>query len=313
MAVGNALQFAVVREDPAVELSLLEGAAGRRVLTVASGGDTALALAAAGASVTLIDPNPAQLAHTERKRAALHAHAAGDDERLRLFGVGKDDPSSLTGCGNFESLFRVFRGVIDDLVLPYADRSRALLTADRAQLTRMTASKYWPAAFAATFCDPLLEAMFGKDATQHAEPGSYPGYFQRRIEHAIAQPDIAENYFMHHFLLGHWVASALPAYLRAAAPPAPFQTEHATMQNARTFAGYDLISLSNIFDWMAAAEVNEVAARVAAEASPGARIVVRQLNNRAPIERAFGDRVVFRDGPADRSAFYERVLVGVKQ
>lgn len=308
--IDNPLQFAVVREDPAIELAVLNRCLRRRVLLVASGGCTALTLAAAGATVALVDPNQAQLDLTERKRQAL---ADPQCDRTRAFGVGKDDPSSLSGGGNFESLFRIFRAVLDDLVLPYDARRHALREGDRAALEAMTKSKYWPAAFAATFCDPLLEAMFGPAATQHAERGSYPGYFQRRIEAAIAKPDVAQNYFMHHVLLGHWLGSALPPYLHANGPPAPFASERATMADAKTFESFDLISLSNIFDWMDRDAVAKTARRIANEADSGAYVLIRQLNNRAPVQASFGAAFTFEEATMEeRSAFYERILIGRK-
>lgn len=301
----NALQFAVVREDPLVELAILERCQQRRVLIVASGGCTALTLASNGARCMLVDPNPAQLAHVETKRRAL----AGPD-RERVFGVGKDDPASLSGNGNFESLFRIFRAVLDDLVLPYADRRQALEAGGRAVLMEMTKNKFWPAAFAATFCDPLLEAMFGPAATQHAERGSYPSYFQRRIEATFT--DVTKNYFMHHLLLGHWLATALPPFMLARAPAQPFESQQCMMQDVATFSGFDLISLSNIFDWMDTTAVRRVAGRITKEADAGAFVLVRQLNNTAPIERDFGDAFVFEQ-TTDRAAFYERVLIGRKR
>ncbi|MFE2721599.1 DUF3419 family protein [Kitasatospora sp. NPDC059327] len=79
--------FGRMYEDPAVELAAFPpAAAGARVLCIASAGDTAAALAAAGYRVTAVDLNPAQLAYA---RGRLHAGAPavqGSAERLLTAG-----------------------------------------------------------------------------------------------------------------------------------------------------------------------------------------------------------------------------------
>lgn len=92
------LKFAVVREDPELELDLARRNVARRVLTVASGGCTAFALkyALPELEVHASDLNPDQLAHCRAKQLAI---AEG-----RL-----DDLSALSQRGEFEKLFRVLR------------------------------------------------------------------------------------------------------------------------------------------------------------------------------------------------------------
>ena len=61
--------FSRAWEDDRLDLELLAGAPGRRVLVVAGAGDTALALAATGADVLAVDRNPDQLRLMELKAA----------------------------------------------------------------------------------------------------------------------------------------------------------------------------------------------------------------------------------------------------
>jgi hypothetical protein len=119
MSPRNRLQFAVTREDPNVELEVLARFPRSRLLLIASGGCTALTLRAVmpDAHITLVDANPEQLAHVDRKLAALRDLRGAD--RLRAFNVGApSDPAGLSECGNFESLFRGLRGFVHDFVLP---------------------------------------------------------------------------------------------------------------------------------------------------------------------------------------------------
>ena len=169
------LKFAVVREDPELEVALCQRLGARAVVTVASGGCTALTLAARlpELAITAFDLNPTQLAHLGAKQAAA---ARGD---LRALNVEDADPAGLNACGAFEGLFRVLRQTVVDLVTP-AERLEALFDPGssagerQAIAAEMMRSPYWPAVFTTAFNDGLLHAMFGPAATQHARPGFVP-------------------------------------------------------------------------------------------------------------------------------------------
>jgi S-adenosylmethionine-diacylglycerol 3-amino-3-carboxypropyl transferase len=156
--VGERAKFAVVREDPELEARLVERTRARAVLVVASGGCTALTLAARWPElqVTAFDVSLTQLDHVREKARAV---AAGD---LRLLNVGDDDPSGLNQRGWFEGLFRVLRAFVEELIAPRAELE-AFFTgppAERAALVaRWTSSPYWPAAFSSCFGDPLLQII----------------------------------------------------------------------------------------------------------------------------------------------------------
>lgn len=169
-----ALQFAVVREDPRVELDALAASVAPtpRVLLIGSAGCTALALhqERPDAKLTLLDPNPAQHAHVEQKVRALV-----DGAPLATFNVGDDDPDGLSERGNFEALFRQLRGFLHEFVAPRAVIDAAA-QGDSASFAKLVGSPYWPVAFELFFSDALLVAMFGPAAVQHAVPRSYPAY-----------------------------------------------------------------------------------------------------------------------------------------
>ncbi|MFJ9950817.1 DUF3419 family protein [Kitasatospora sp. NPDC091207] len=79
--------FGRMYEDPAVELAAFPpAAAGARVLCIASAGDTAAALAAAGYEVTAVDLNPAQLAYAHGRLHAGAPAVPGSAERLLTAG-----------------------------------------------------------------------------------------------------------------------------------------------------------------------------------------------------------------------------------
>jgi S-adenosylmethionine-diacylglycerol 3-amino-3-carboxypropyl transferase len=301
------LQFAVVREDPDLEARLLRHTAGRRVFLIASGGCTALHLLSRfpGLELTALDANPAQIRHVRAKLDALSRRE------------GLDAWQELSQCGNFESLFRSFRLFVEEMVAAPEEWERLLQDASL-PADPMFAHKYWPVAFELFFHDRLLVAMFGPGAIQHAVPGSYPRYFQHVFERGLRRADRVQNYFLHHILLGRYLPHALPAFLRESPVSTGIRLVRDTIERAPDFSGYDLISLSNLFDWMEAGAIDEVIRRLLQETRPGAIVLLRQLNN----ERDFRSRFAgFRFDAGleqellanDRSLFYNRLLIAVKE
>jgi S-adenosylmethionine-diacylglycerol 3-amino-3-carboxypropyl transferase len=312
--VSERVKFAVVREDPELEARLVERTGASAVLVVASGGCTALTLAARypGLQVTAFDLSPLQLQHVREK-----ARAQGD---LYALNVGDDDPRGLNQRGHFEGLFRVLRRFVSELVAP-ATEIEAFFTAEaepRAELlARWLASAYWPAAFAACFNDVLLHAMFGPAATQHAAPGSYPGYFQRAFERGLGRPDAARNPFLQHVLLGRYLAPDAPAYTRAAPARLP-ELVLGSLPDVPGLERFDVYSLSNVLDWSDHATAARWAAALAAHARPGSAVLVRKLNNDRDVRRFFAPAFRFDDAlgralqEADRSLFYDRIEVAFR-
>jgi S-adenosylmethionine-diacylglycerol 3-amino-3-carboxypropyl transferase len=307
------IKFAVVREDPDVEHALCLRSKAGRVLVVASGGCTALTLKhrIPGLSVTAFDFSAAQLAHVGDKRAAV---ARGD---LRALSVGDDSPDALNQRGEFESLFRTLRRFLEEMVMPRESIARyfaaGTTSADRRALVEAwRSSRYWPVAFSLALHDALLEAMFGPAATQHAGKGSYPGYFQRAFERRLLRADGPANPFLAHVLLGAYLPDRAPDYVHAGRA-LDVELVHGELAAVPDLGRFDLVSLSNVFDWSDDALVARWGESLRA-LRPGAAIVVRQLNNQRDVARllpgfgldaALGDELLSRD----RSLFYERILV----
>lgn len=310
------LKFAVVREDPAIEAALVRRLDARSVLTVASGGCTILSLATdlPEVAVTAFDLSPVQLAHVTAKAAAL---SRGDAAALN---VGDPNPYGLNQHGAFEKLFRVLRTYVSELVVAPGelDRYFAEPLGAPALARSWLASRYWPAAFETAFNEPFLHAMFGPDATQHAEPGSYPGYFRRAFERGLLREDGPENPFLAHVFLGEYRGRAVPDYLRGlgAVHPAPALVQGG-LEQVPALERFDLFSLSNIFDWSDDALVARWGRLLSQTARPGAAVLLRQLNNRRDLRRWFpafrfdddlGQELLARD----RSLFYEKIEVGFR-
>jgi len=318
----NPVQFAVVREDPEIEAALVRRSGARRALLIGSGGCTALSLRVLfpNLELTLVDPNPAQLALVAEKERLL-----ADGAPRERFNVGNDSAGGLNACGNFESLFRGLRDFVREFVLAPPELAALLSSPDDAKLSSLFSHRYWRTAFDLYFSDALLNTMFGPDATRYAEPGSYPRYFQAAFARGLRRSDAATNYFLHHVFLGHYLdlPDCLPVYLREGSarptrPSIPFQTIAGTIDAVDDFGRFDLIALSNIFDWTDRAQVAAIAARIRREARPGATVVFRQLNNPTDFAALFAPEFRFDRElaaallAADRSLFYSVLSVGTK-
>ena len=319
----NKIQFAVVREDPMVEAALIRLTRARNVLLVASGGCTALTLQALfpDLHITLFDFNPAQLERIREKMSALRD--VDEARRHRKFNIGTSDPRGLNQSGNFESLFRGLREFIFDLVADEAEIR--LLFEEKGRLDNVSeilfSSKYWRVAFDLYFSDSLLNAMFGPDATQHAEPGSYPRYFQTLFERGLTSAQAFDNYFLHHVFLGYYLQrpASLPYYLLAPSTDYHFQMIEGTLDQVPELRRFDLISLSNIMDWMPLAEINSLIGHLQNEMRSGASVLYRQLNNCTDLSTYFGNSFEFNPAlgvqfhEAERSLFYSSVHVGKRR
>ena len=320
---NNDVQFAVVREDPMVEAELVRLTKAKNVLLIASGGCTALTLQALfpDLQITLVDFNPAQLERVREKMSALRD--VDTATRDRRFNIGTSDPEGLNQNGNFESLFRGLREFIFDLVADAAD-IRALFE-EEGQLAKVSevlfSSKYWSVAFELYFSDSLLNAMFGPDATQHAETGSYPRYFQQLFEKGLTALNAFDNYFLHHVFLGYYLQrpASLPYYLLSPPTDYHFEMVEGPLDQVPELQRFDLISLSNIMDWMPLAEIAVLIKYLQNEMKSGASLLYRQLNNRTDLSMDFGDAFEFnaalgvRFQEAERSLFYSSVHVGKRR
>lgn len=311
------VKFAVVREDPRIEEVLVRRRHPERVLCVASGGDTAIHLAFRFPEVhiTAFDFNPAQIEHARRKAAAI---ADAEHDRLNIDDASEDGLSQL---GSFEALFRILRRAHIDLVGEESELetffSPMTSLEERAQLLESwTRSPYWPRLFEITFYHPLLNTMFGPEATQHAEAGSYPRYFQRVFEDGLAREDAATNPFLQHIFLGRYNSADAPDFLTSERALDVDWLEGTLLDVPDSLDRFGLIHLSNIFDWSSDDLVRAWSRRLREECRPGATIVIRQLNNHRALESFFEPDFTFDHdlGDAllrdDRSLFYNRILVG---
>lgn len=300
MLINRSLQFAITREDAALEASLIQDMGAKSMLLICSGGDTILSLKKdfPELKITAFDFNPVQINHLKQKAEAK-----------------PEEMNRLCSAGNFESLFRQWSRFFHEFIMTEEESRKAFSLSDKFP-EEVFSSKYWPVSFDLHFHDSFLLAMFGEAAIQHAPRGSYPRYFQKVFEKGLKQKNFSKNPFLQHIFFGQFLE--LPDYLKKTPDISDVKLITGTLKECGELNQYDLIQLSNIFDWSNAEEIKTTCVLLQGM-KKGAKLLIRQINNESPIgdylgpafkvEKEIGDELQKRD----RSLFYSRVLVAVKK
>lgn len=318
---NNQLQFSVVREDSRIEERLIEKNKIENVLMICSGGCTALHLLAKfpDLSLTILDPNAAQISLVERKLALLNS-TEPKETLLSQFNVDNSDKNGLNQCGNFESLFRNLRFFINEIIVDNNDWEAFFKgNKDGDFLDLVFSNPYWEVAFEIFFSDAHLKTMFGPDAIQHALPRSYPTYFRELFERGLKSENAKNNYFLHHVFTGKYLKHSIPEYLEHRS----YNTSNIKFLNGfftdvTSLKGCQLINFSNIFDWMSDNETKKHLERIRKEADIGCFVIWRHLNNDKDYKELLAPNFEFNlsleetELKSDRSLFYSKICIGKK-
>lgn len=295
MSVNNPLQFAITREDPEIEFAVIREFRCRNMLAICSGGDTLLAVKHAfpEVQVTGFDFNPHQLNHFKNK---LQKYSASSE-------------------GNFESLFKGWRTFFNEFILSPEDTEQ--LFRDGSNKEKIFQNKYWPVSFDLFFHDSFLKAMFGEAAIQHAPKGSYPRYFQNAFTRGLLAADFNSNLFLQQLFLGKFLIT--PEYYLSLFSLKDFKLVEGTLPDVPELSKYDLVQLSNIFDWSSIEQIKETCDLLSRELKDGAIVLIRQINNESPIGEFLGpDFKIHQElgntlQTRDRSLFYSKIIVAEKR
>lgn len=221
----------------------------------------------------------------------------------KLWNIGIFNKNGLNGCGNFESLFTQFRLFLYEFVISSEEINNLLFS----NATMPTDNPYWKTAFELFFSDSMLVTMFGPSAVQHAPKGSYPAYFQNVIEQGLRQSNRSKNYFLHHIFLGYYHEENIPLYLLHKSGNYHFETINCFVQNIGDFSSYDLISFSNIFDWLEPEISGHILEQLSSTMKPGSHFLLRQLNNARSYD--LGENFKTKTLSEDLSLFYNKICV----
>jgi S-adenosylmethionine:diacylglycerol 3-amino-3-carboxypropyl transferase len=247
-----ALLFGTMFEDAAVEIAAFTER--ERVLAVASAGDVALALAAAGHRVTAVDVNPAQIAYVG-ERLWGGPRRVGQADRLLALGRRVLAPA---GWGRAR-LARL--SVLDERHEQVAEWRRLTTGASGAALRALLA----PAALRLGYRRPFA-----------ALAGPLGRALPARIERGLARHPNRSNPFARLLFTGQAPA---PVDLDGAAARAVTLAvdDVAAHLEAAPAGSYDAFALSNVLDGAPGGYRARLLAAVRRAAAPGAVVVLRTL------------------------------------
>ncbi len=306
------VRYANCWEDADVLCQAIQPASGKRILSIASGGDNSFSLLAYGSEVVAADLSPAQLACVELKKAAFEL--LDYREMLSFLGVTKcadriatyrgladrlstaaqkfwraNDSAVRNGfihSGKFEGYFHKFRTKVLPLVHSRAKVEQLLAKKDREERLEFFRRRWntwrWRWMFKIFFSRFVMGRM-GRDPEffRYVE-GSVADRILERTQYAITQLSTHDNPYLTYILTGNF-GNALPHYLRRENFPAiraglPRLTLFAgSVQEAATQlggqAGFDGFNLSDIFEYLDEPLCRQIFESLLAAARPGARFV----------------------------------------
>lgn len=352
-AVTLPVAFAQVREDPLIDLSVVNQLVGdARVIMVASGGCTAALLAGAAkiAQLHLVDPNPAQLALSRLKlrllqtadpaiRLAVLGHAPMDtaerqvqlEAELSALGFAADTlgPISYVAqvgpdhAGRYERVFAALREVLgehtDDLDAVLGRHNPAEQAALVAPSTAL--GRQLDEALDSVMALPNLIRLFGEEATNNSvEP--FSRHFARRLRHVLASLPADSNPYLWQMLKGRypdgnvtpWLAQPMPARM----PPVTWENSPMAEALESAVASFDFVHLSNILDWLSPEKARRTLELAWEALQPGGWVLIRQLNSVLDIP-SLGHMFDWHTAEAsdlharDRSFFYRALHLGKKR
>ena len=303
------IRYANVWEDAGALCAALRPGPGRRFLSIASAGDNAFALLAAGAGVVAADLSPAQLALVELKRAAIRRLAY--EETLAFLGLRKspdrrpvyealerdlpawarefwrehldDVAAGVIHQGKFEAYFRLFR----ERALPLIHRRTTVLgllaERDEAERIRYYDERWdnlrWRLLFR-FFFSRFVMGRLGRDPEffRYVE-GSVAERILKRARYALTALPTHTNPYLEYILTGNF-GRALPRYLQPEVFPEVktnldrlilFEGPVEEAAEAHRGEGFDGFNLSDIFEYLDPQTSAAVYDRLLETARPGAR------------------------------------------
>ncbi len=330
------IRYANCWEDADVLCGALQPRAGSRILSVASGGDNSLALAALGAEVVAADLNPAQIACLEL-RIAAYRHLS-HSETLEFLGVRpalarravyprlRPDLSPTAAsfwdarldeidggfihAGKFERYFRLFRtrilplihrrAVVDSLLSERNDSERRRFYDETWNNLR------WRCLFRVFFSRWAMGRL-GRDPEffRYVE-GSVAERILSRARYALTVLPTHANPYLDYITSGTFHRS-LPRALR----PENFEAIRAGLHRVRPFlgsvedaarafpaGGFDGFNLSDIFEYLDPPACERTYRALLEHARPGARLAYWNMLVPRRVPPGLADRVVSHEARA---------------
>ena len=312
MEIFNTVLFAVNREDHLVEYDVINRFKPNRMLMIGSGGCIALSLKTIFPELNLnvVDVNPYQLAHINKKLKAVK------ESDLEALNVHNQNDSCLNQAGKFETMFQNLRDLFIKLVSNKKEVA-SFFDLKTSDTHRSNILEKWlnhdniSTPFLNVFNDKNINKVFSDEATKHGLPGSYIGYMQKKILTGLNKKDSHLNPFLQHIFLGYYKSPQAFPYIESKTLNEVTMMESSIL-SLDNISSYDIVSLSNIFDW-SSEDIVKTHARYLSQMKKGSAIIIRQINNHKNWIETFKD--YFTEDKSfdrywqenDRSMFYDHI------
>ena len=318
MSIFNSVLFAVNREDHYVEYDVINRLDPNRMLMIGSGGCIALSLKTIFPDLDLnvIDVNPHQLTHINKKSKAVQC------SDLKELNVHTKDDSCLNQAGKFETMFQELRDSFIELVSNEKE-VLSFFDSDMSDISRSIILEKWTnhnnisTPFQNVFNDQNINKVFSDEATKHGSPGSYINYMKNKILTGLNKKDSHLNPFLQHIFLGYYQSDNAFPYMKSKNKLDIPMTEGSIL-NLDNIYSYDVVSLSNIFDWSSDTIV-KTHARYLSQMKKSSAIIIRQINNHKNWIEIFNDYFTEDKNfdsywqEHDRSMFYDHIRLFIRK
>ena len=318
MSIFNSVLFAVNREDHYVEYDVINRLDPSRMLMIGSGGCIALSIKTTYPNLDLnvIDINPHQLTHINKKSKAVQC------SDLKELNVHTKNDSCLNQAGEFDSMFQELRNSFIELVSSKKE-VLSFFDSDLSDMSRSIILEKWinhnniSAPFQNVFNDININKVFSDEATKHGSPGSYINYMKNKILTGLNKKDSHLNPFLQHIFLGYYQSDNAFPYMKSKNKLDIPMTEGSIL-NLDNIYSYDVVSLSNIFDWSSDTVV-KTHARYLSQMKKGSAIIIRQINNHKNWIEIFNDYFTEDKNfdsywqEHDRSMFYDHIRLFIRK
>ena len=317
-SIFNSVLFAVNREDHYVEYDVINRLNPNRILMIGSGGCIALSIKTTYPDLDLnvIDVNPHQLTHINKKSKAVQC------TDLKELNVHTKDDSCLNQAGKFETMFQELRDSFIELVSNEKE-VLSFFDSDMSDISLSIILEKWTnhnnisTPFQNVFNDKNINKVFSDEATKHGSPGAYISYMKNKILTGLNKKDSHLNPFLQHIFLGYYQSDNAFPYMKSKNKLDIPMTE-GSMLNLDNIYSYDVVSLSNIFDWSSDTVV-KTHARYLSQMKKGSAIIIRQINNHKNWIEIFNDYFTEDKNfdsywqEHDRSMFYDHIRLFIRK
>lgn len=306
--------FSQVREDPSVELEVIQTLLGidkAKIVMVGSGGCTLLSLMGSDkiGEIDCVDASDSQL-RLIRLKIAVISHFVEKNAILKIF--HGDDRTLIHALDSLDisEEDKMFWKNHGELLLNGINQSGCFEVLFRHLVTSGFD-------FDTVFDRQVLISIFGKNAVVNSLNKEFSVHFRQILDtyKILYRPE--DNYFYHQIVNNRYDPDCLPPYFEdlKAVSSNHFKVKYKQSDFAKYISeqpdhSYDMVQTSNLTDWMSYKKLHCFFRHTHRVLKPGGYVVMRRLNGDYDLEKVASVYFYLERPVVDKSHFYSQVVVG---